>query len=397
MLAYTFYECDYRVMRYAQTLRRRGHSVDVIAVRQPGQQSHEVIDGVNVMRIQERIINETKRSSYVLRLLLFFLRSMARITKQHFRKRYDFIHVHSVPDFLVFAALFPKLLGCKIILDIHDLLPEFYASKFHASSTPLAFRLLVAVERLSIAFSDHIIAANDIWQKTLVSRSVPEAKCTAILNFPDRSIFFRRERTRTDGKFIIIYPGTLNRHQGVDIAVRAFARIKDEVPEADFYIYGAGDLTPILAALIAELGLKDRVFLNDLVPLSRISAIMANADLGVVPKRNDGFGNEAFSTKILEFMAVGVPVIVAETKIDRYYFDSSLVKFFRSGDEDDLAKSMLTMIRDKQLRDHLREKAREFINKNNWEVKEHVYLNIVEALLPTAAVLQKGRGNPAEQ
>lgn len=392
MLAYTFYECDNRVMRYAQTLRRRGHSVDVIAARQEGQSPQEVIEGVNVMRIQERIVNETRRSTYARRLLGFLFRSMACITKNHFKKRYDLIHVHSVPDFLVFAALIPKLLGAKIILDIHDLLPEFYASKFRTRSTPLAFRLLVALERLSATFADHVIAANDIWQKTLVSRSVPERKCTAILNFPDPSIFRRRGRTRTDDKFIIIYPGTLNHHQGVDIAVRAFAQIKADIPKAEFHIYGVGDLQPILASLIDELGLKDRVFLKNIVPLHKMAAIMENADLGVVPKRNDSFGNEAFSTKILEFMAAGVPVIVADTKVDRYYFQSSVVKFFRSGDEEDLARSMLTMIRDQNLRRSLVESAEQFISHNNWDVKESVYLNIVAALLPNrAADIVSGR------
>ena len=59
---------------------------------------------------------------------------------------------------------------------------------------------------------------------------------------------------------------------------------------------------------------------------------MAEADLGIVPKRNDSFGDEAFSTKILEFMASGVPVVVSSTRVDRHYFNDKVVRFFPSGD-----------------------------------------------------------------
>ena len=83
---------------------------------------------------------------------------------------YDVIHVHSLPDFEVFAAFIAKLLGAKLVLDIHDLMPEFYANKFDKSSRSLIFRSLALVERMSVAFSDHVIAANDLWFAKLESR-----------------------------------------------------------------------------------------------------------------------------------------------------------------------------------------------------------------------------------
>lgn len=69
-----------------------------------------------------------------------------------------------------------------------------------------------------------------------------------------------------------------------------------------------------------NLQLSDRILIKPPYPLREIAFVMANADLGVVPKRNDSFGGEAFSTKILEFMALGIPVVVADTKIDKCYF-----------------------------------------------------------------------------
>ncbi len=380
MVAYTFYEADNRVIRYAEALAKRGDHVDVIALKQEGQNSKSIINGVHVFRIQKRLINERRKSSYLFRILLFFLKSMAILMVKQLRSRYDLVHVHSVPDFLAFVAWLPKLMGTKIILDIHDLLPEFYASKFKTESDSLVCKLLRTIERISAAFADHVIAANHIWQKTLQSRSVKDSKCSVVLNVPERSAFSRRGRNRNDHKFIMLYPGTLNHHQGVDIAIRAFALIKDRAPEAEFHIYGEGSAKNFLRRLIAELGLENRVFLKGLVPLNEITAIMENADLGVVPKRKDSFGNEAFSTKIPEFMSLGVPVLVSDTKVDQYYFNDSIVKFFRGNDESDLANCMLLLIRDQELRHRLVQNAEEYIRKNNWDVKKAEYLELVDSL-----------------
>jgi glycosyltransferase involved in cell wall biosynthesis len=388
MLAYSFYEQDNRVRRYAETLAKRGDHVDVVALRMEGQSSKEVVGGVCVYRIQRRIVNEKGRFTYLGRLLLFFLRSFVFLTSKQLRERYDLIHVHSVPDFEVFAALMPKLTGSKIILDIHDLVPEFYLSKFKASSKSLTFRLLVAMERMSASFADHVIAANHIWLKRLHERSVKSANCTVILNFPDTDIFHLRGRNRNDCKFIMVYPGTLSYHQGLDVAIRAFAIIADKTPQADFHIYGGGDQSDFLKSLIIELKLQDRVFLMGGRTLQEIAVIMENADLGIVSKRNDGFGNEAFSTKIFEFMSVDVPVIVPETAIDRYYFNDSVVKFFQANDEKSLAEAMLQMINSPELRQELVRNARKFIESYTWERNKEIYLDLVDSLVAPGGRLE---------
>jgi glycosyltransferase involved in cell wall biosynthesis len=178
----------------------------------------------------------------------------------------------------------------------------------------------------------------------------------------------------------MLYPGTLNWHQGLDIAVKAFARIADKVPNAELHIFGEGPSRELLRQLILELRLENRVFIKEFVPHDEIGRIMANADLGIVPKRAKSFGNEAFSTKILEFMALGVPVIVSDTKIDTYYFNESLVKFFRAEDEDDLAQCMLSMINDRDARERLTKNSLQFIQGQNWATKKHEYLELVDGL-----------------
>ena len=352
MLSYSFYESDARVSRYAETLVRRGDQVDVIAIGREGSETQAVINGVRVYRVQRRERNERGKMAYLSRVLKFLVKSSALLNRMHREHPYDLIHVHSVPDFEVFAAWFPKLKGAKVILDIHDIVPEFYIAKFGASTKSLFYKLLVLAEKTSISFSHQVIISNHLWAETL-RRSVGNGKCSVIINYPDEYIFYKRPRQRNDGKFIIMYPGTLNWHQGLEIAIRSMARVKEEAPQAVLQIHGQGESRDSLEKLARELRLSDRVLFFDPRPKEEIAMAMAEADLGIVPKRNDPFGGEAFSTKTLEFMSLGVPLLLSRTKIDQYYFNDSVVKFFEPGNEQDLAEKMLDLIKNKEERDRL--------------------------------------------
>jgi glycosyltransferase involved in cell wall biosynthesis len=388
MLAYTFYETDGRVMRYAETLAKEGVVVEAIVLRRAGQPEQETINGVKVLRIQQRVKDERGKLSYLCRILKFFVRSLVEITHRHLKDPYHIIHVHSVPDFEVFAAIIPKLTGAKIILDIHDIVPEFYAAKFKVSHDSLVFSALKWVEKLSTAFADHVIIANDLWLEKITGRSLTKAKCTAFINYPDLSVFDARLKIdRNDGKFIMIYPGTLNWHQGLDIAVNAFNKVKEIAPNMELHIYGEGSAKAQLQQQVEELQLAGRVFIRSPLPLREIAAVMANADLGIVPKRNDSFGGDAFSTKILEFMALGVPVVVADTRIDTHYFNDSLLRFFKSGDADDLARAMLDAYHNRALSNQLANQAHLFAHQLSWESKKFDYLDIVDRLIDSAGRL----------
>lgn len=384
MLVYSFYEHDNRVMRYARTLVGRGDEVDVIALGASEKQpAFEKIDGVNVHRIQRRQRNEKNKVSYLFRLIRFCWKSSFILGRRHLRRGYDLVHVHNVPDFLVFSAWLPKLGGAKIILDIHDILPEFFANKFHKPQGSIYVRALKWVEFISARFADHVIISNDLWHDKIIARSVPRERCSVFVNHVEPDIF-GVERTRNDGKFIVLYHGGLQWHQGLDIAISAFGKISSQAPNAEFHIYGGGNVKPELQVLAQKLGLDGRVRFFESLPMREIAGVVANADLGVVAKRADSFGDEAYSTKIMEFMASRVPVIVSKTKIDSFYFNDSMVRFFESGSENDLAGAMLDLIRNPELRRSLVHNASQYIARNNWDLKKREYLELVDALLSPA-------------
>lgn len=391
MVAYSFYESDTRILQYTSALIERGDSVDVISLRPKGASSHELFRGARVFRIMGRDVTERKPLQYLFRILEFLFLSMLMLARLHLRRKYDAVHVHSVPDFLVFSALVPKLTGSRIILDIHDILPEFYASKFRIGSDSLLFKSLVLCERVSARFADHVIVANELWRDRLLSRSVRPGKCTAIRNYPDPAIFSRPTNApKSNGKFRILYPGTLNYHQGLDVALRAFAKIADKIPNAEFCIYGQGSEKDSLIALRDELGLVNRVHIDDFLPVDQIASIMARADLAVVPKRaSSTFGNEAASTKIIEFMSLGVPVIVSRTRIDSFYHNDTMVLFVEPENEEALAQAILSLWRDPARRLTLAQQGLRYVERNNWEAKKAEYFQVIDTpQMPDASPLK---------
>ena len=173
-----------------------GHTVDAIAIKHRGEVSFTRVDEVNVYRIKTREKDEKSKWNYMFRLLDFFLRSFFVVTYLHLRRKYDIIHVHNIPDFEIFSTVIPKLTGAKIVLDIHDILPEFFMSKFNSGTDSIFFKLLVLQEKISASFADHVIISNDLWREKIIKRSVREDKCTTILNYTDTSAFYPRKREK---------------------------------------------------------------------------------------------------------------------------------------------------------------------------------------------------------
>ncbi len=382
MLTHSFYLSDTRVMRYAEALAERGDQVEVISLRRsPELPKQERLGNVSLVRLQPRMVQEQHAGVlYLLPLLRFLLASSWWITRRHWRRRYDLLHIHNVPDFLVFAAWYPRLTGARIILDIHDIVPELYASKFGAREESRTVAALKRVERASAAFAHHVILANDLWRESYTARSAPREKCSVIINYVDRRLFSPRPRTRKDDRLILLFPGGLQWHQGLDIAIRAFQKVSRQLPQAELRIYGDGNMKPNLVALAGELGLDGKVRFFETLPVRQIVDVMANADLGVVPKRADSFGNEAYSTKIMEFMSLGVPVVVSATKIDRYYFDDSVVRFFPSGDADALAEAILEVLGNGEARRQMVTRASDYAARHSWDSRKADYLRLVDDL-----------------
>lgn len=386
MVTYSNYETDNRVRRYAEALAQRGDQVDVVAIEtgDTALAQRTVAEGVELFTVQRRRHNETNHWTYLYRLVKFLLKSALFVRRQQRRCRYDVVHVHNIPDFMVFSAWFAKRQGAAVILDIHDIVPELFGNKFQTSLSRAYVRILKWVEQVSAQFADHVIIANHLWYETVTSRSVSRERCSVFINNVDKSVFYRRPRTRAQGTFVMLFHGTFQWHQGIEVAIDALPIVLGHVKGVELHLYGGGAGGKRTVERLAERARKNgvggsvRFFAG--VPLQSIPEIVANADIGIVPKRADSFGNEAYSTKIMEFMSQGVPVVASRTKVDSYYFNEETVEFFESGSPEDMARAIVSVITNEELRARLVSNGLRYVDDHCWDAVQEKYYNLVDGL-----------------
>jgi glycosyltransferase involved in cell wall biosynthesis len=148
-----------------------------------------------------------------------------------------------------------------------------------------------------------------------------------------------------------------------------------------FYIYGKGTDEEYFKNLTDKLNLNSTVIFHSIVPLQELPQIMGNADLGVEPKSKASFSNEAFSTKILEFMMMNIPVIISDTLIHRYYFNDDQVMFFESDNPIDCARCIKLLKEHKSIRKNLITNANKLMENFNWDKQKHNYISLVNNLV----------------
>ena len=171
MVVHAYYPLgETRVEREALALLDHGLHVDVICLKGPREPAIELVEGVKVYRLPVR---RRRGSGFIIQLLeylTFLVLSSFHLSRLHLQNRYDVVQVHNLPDFLVFAAMIPKLTGAKIVLDLHDLMPEFYSERSQLSMKSLPVRILLYQERVACAFADKVITVTEIWRQALIRR-----------------------------------------------------------------------------------------------------------------------------------------------------------------------------------------------------------------------------------
>jgi glycosyltransferase involved in cell wall biosynthesis len=382
MVAFTDYPVDTRVRREAEALVARGDEVDFICLRTPSLGDRRMLNGVALHPVMSYDYRDGARPrDYVRRYLVFQLAALVRILWLHLRRRYDVIHVNTMPDSLVFSALGAKLLGAKVVLDVHDLMPELYASKFGLDEGHWVIRMLRAVERRSIAFADRAIAVHRPHLNALVRHGNPAEKFMILMNVPDPKLFRPLAARPATSKFVLIYHGTVGSRHGLDVAVRAVALAREAVPDLELRIIGDGDYFPHVRALVEQLGVEDSVRLEQrFVPIEDLLPTINEASVGVVPILDDAFTQYMLPVKLLEYVALGIPVIASDTSTIRSHFDDEMLCFAVPGDASDLAAKIVALHGDPARRARLVAAAGRFNEEHTWEREKERYLALIDAL-----------------
>jgi glycosyltransferase involved in cell wall biosynthesis len=376
------YDVDLRVRRKAEALVAAGYSVDALALRAPQGKKSYTLKGVNVHTVS---LGKQRGSfaRYLFEYTVFFWWVFIQLSVRIPRRRYSVIDINTLPDFLIFAAALAKLGGAKLVLDMHEIMPEFYVLKYGIREGALSIRLLRFLERISFQFADRVITIDKPVEDLLVSRGLVRSKSTIIMNSAEETRFSRTSNgspiaeQRSRPKFVMMYHGTLTPIYGLDIAIQAFSLVHHEMPGAEFWILGSGTEQKALAKQAEELGLTTKVKLLGHVTANEIPAWLSQCDVGVLPLRRDMFLQLAFPNKLPELIIAGKPVIISRLKAIRHYFSEEALAYSEPENVFDLADQMLQVYKDPCYRARLADTARQEYAPIRWDVMKRKYLELM--------------------
>jgi glycosyltransferase involved in cell wall biosynthesis len=388
---------DSRVAREIAALAALGHQVDVICLRDRGQPGVERGPGVTLWRVPLRHSRGRQAVRYLLEYGSFFVLAAGLVSLLHVRRRYRLVQVHSLPDALVFAAAVPRLLGARVLLDLQECMPEFFATKFGVDLTHPAVQLIGRVERASIGFAHAVITPTRQMRDAFVARGARPGKITVVMDGADQDVFRPvRPAATGDGSFTLLTHGTVEPHYGIDTVIEAVALLHDELPGLRLEVYGDGSDLPRLRRLASDAGVADRVrFSGGFVPIEDLVAAIGRADVGVVAMRRDAFRDVTLAGKMFDFIAMGKPVVSSRTRAVEQTFDSSCVELFESGDPADLARALRELARDPGRRRRMAQRAAEVAQQYQWPRQREIYAGVVGRLLERAGRRLSGAAEAA--
>lgn len=380
MIAYTDYAYDARVKRHCEALALRGDQVDVIALdtTKCGR-----CNGVNVLPIEVARYRGSSRVRYLRTYASFFSRAALIGLRRTLTNRYDLVIVCTMPDAAVVSAIPLKLLGSKVLLDIHDTMPEIYLDKFRGRAGAFGARLLRTQERVCALLADQVIAVHEPHRARLRRSGIPANKIAVILNSPDDRTFVRTPSLPKNdaAEFSIVCHGLISRRLGLDLAVEALNLIRDRIPAARLTIIGEGEALASVRSLVTTLNLTDRVRFLGRVPLAQLPPILMRANVGLVPNRASDTTHMMLPVKLLEYVALHVPTIAARLRTIEYYFGPDAVLFFTPGDPASLAAAIEDLWQHPDRRKALALRADRVLEKLSWTAQRTNYYRTIDSLV----------------
>jgi glycosyltransferase involved in cell wall biosynthesis len=324
MVVYARYPADPRVRREAETLAGAGWCVRVVALGGPEEAREETVGGVRVHRLPLLAVRGG-RLRYAYQYLLFFGLAAVRLARL---PRSEVVHVHSLPDFLVFVALPARLRGARVVLDLHELMPEIAAARLRRPLASPVIRLLGALERASALVAHRVITVNDTIRALLERRGVPTAKLAVIYNVPAGAVPPPRPPERR-----LVFVGGLNAERDLGTLIVAASRTGLPVT-----LFGPAEPAYLerLRKRARETGWQDRVTFAGFLPHEAALDALAASAVGVVTYESNPLTAVAVPSKAFEYALVRRPLVVADLPALRRLFGDAAL-FYRPGDAEDLA------------------------------------------------------------
>lgn len=373
-----YFPKDIRIRKQTETLIKNNFSVSVICLRNKWEKKHEVIDGVEIYRLNL----SKKRASifrYILEYFLFFILAFIKLNILDLKKRFNIVQVNNLPDFLVFSTIIQKLKGSKIVLDMHEIMPEFFMSKYNKSYSSFIIKLLKIIEKISLRFSSEVITINEPIKEIFQRRAIPNKEITIVMNTVDETVY-PKMKLENDGYFNLVYHGTLSEIYGLDLAIQALKEFTKNDNQFRFYIFGEGPQRDYLRTLIESNNLQKSIFLMGQVPFEEIMFNLKKMTIGILPIRKDIFLDLSFSNKLAEYIYLKIPVIISNLNATQYYFSDDEITYFNAGDIKDLYKNIYFAYKNPETMREKAERAFQRYQSIRWSVMADRYLKLMNTM-----------------
>lgn len=379
------YYRDTRLQREVAAMLERGHAVHVLCLRDDGEPARERRDRLTITRIP---INHKPGAGNLGRLAeyaAFFVTISVVVTVMHLRRRLDLVQVNSVPDALVFAAAIPRLTGARVLIDLQEPFPEFFASRSGVGADHWAVRLIARIEQLSIRFAHAAITVTEPMRQAFIDRGAPPDKITVVMDASDAKTFDPHRlpaRERDPDRFVLVSHGTIEPHYGLDTAIRAVARLSSVIPSIELRIVGDGSQRSELQQLAAGLGVSDRVvFSPGFVPIDELVVALSEADVGIVAMKQNPFRDLTLAGKMFDFITMGIPMAVSTTQSVQSAFPPGCFEPFVANDPGDLARAVAQLHADTEAAASYAARAQDVARPYSWAIQRERYHGVVDALL----------------
>jgi glycosyltransferase involved in cell wall biosynthesis len=371
---------DRRVWLEATTLTKHGYKVSVISPRDRGEATYTVLQGVALYRYWVPG-NARGVLGYAFEFVYCWLATALLSLVVAVREGFDIIQACNPPDtYFALAALY-KLAGKKFVFDHHDLSPEMYLAKF-PDSRGAFYRALLFLERMTFRTADLVLATNESHKEIALLRGgVPQERIHIVRSGPDfaRLRQLPAEPALKEGrKYLVAYLGEMCPQDGVDYLLRAVKVLRDELGMADVLVVliGGGPALPALRAYADSLGLDGTVKFTGRVSDHDLCRYLSTADLCVDPDPKSEWADRSTMNKILEYMALGKPIVAFDLKEHRRSAGQAAV-YARPNEESDLALQIKRVLLDEPLRARMGRIGRQRVMEQlSWE---HTSVSLVRA------------------
>lgn len=369
-VVYARYPADPRVRREVETLARRGFVVDVLCLHEDGRPSAEDAGAVHVYRLPLTAIRGS-RARYVYQYALFLLLVAVRLTISSTWRRYTVIHLHSLPDFLVLAAIPARLIGCRVILDLHESMPHLYLARFGDRAGSLIHRLTSVAQRISCMMANEVVTVNPVLEGLLEENGVPSRRITLIENSPDWETSTVQKSSLGDQPSAspeIVIAGGLNDERDLILVLRAIGEVS-QTRQVRLSLVGTGDASYVrqLRQAVHQLGVEGVVNVRNEVSQADVQSLVSRTIIGIVSYRRNPLTEIATPNKAYEYAALGKAMVVADLLALRRLLGDSVL-YYEPGNFASLATSVARLLDDQGLRYRLGQQALGVSNEHRWEL-----------------------------